>query len=107
MVPPEGSKPATGEASFRAIICPSKYPSFRSNCMPLEDIFLSWSVCSLQVWVAQPGMSRQPDPTENKYDEGDGSNKPQFKSECSQVIVMNKFFPTKYCDNSILVSIAV
>ena len=50
-------------------------------------------------------MSRQPDPTENKYDEGDGSNKPQFKSECSQVIVMSKFFLTKYCDNSILVSI--
>ena len=50
-------------------------------------------------------MSRQPDPTENKYDEGHGSNKPQFKSECSQVIVMSKFFLTKYCDNSILVSI--
>ena len=25
-------------------ICPSKCPSFRSKCMPLGGIFLSWSV---------------------------------------------------------------
>ena len=44
MLRPEGAELAAGKATFSAR-CPSKCPSLRSKCMPLQDIFPSWSLC--------------------------------------------------------------
>ena len=44
MLRPEGAELAAGEATFSAK-CPSKCPSLRLKCMPLQDIFPSWSLC--------------------------------------------------------------
>ena len=50
MLRPEGAERAAGEATFSAR-CPSKCPSLRSKCMPLQDIFPSWSLWTTNTLV--------------------------------------------------------
>ena len=53
MLRPEGAVRAAGEATFSAR-CPSKCPSLRSKCMPLQDIFPSWSLWFKKIKKIQP-----------------------------------------------------